>query len=183
MNDTQIPFLAPGCYGSALLFQKTNMVCAACPFAAQCEPVHQMALQAMRDELGIGTPVPKKARSSEVRVGDEVVTDETTMALPKKVRELLARLDRETLDIAGKMKNGVNPFSGIRRYRFMMVACHLILRLEIPVTHKVISVGLMKTMGWASGTADAHARMATQALEHVGAIEKSDGIFSVRRNK
>ncbi len=104
------------------------------------------------------------------------------MTLPKKVRELLNKLDVEDLDIVGKLKNGVNPFAGIDRYRYMMVACHLVMRLKVPVTQKVLSAGLIKSMNWSEGTADAHARMAVQALCHVGAIENNDGILSVRRN-
>ncbi|MDE4297053.1 hypothetical protein PXK56_17850 [Phaeobacter gallaeciensis] len=181
MSETNIPFLAPGCFGSALHFQGEGMVCAACPFKGECEPVHNMALQAMRERLGI--KMPPVRRAAPLPTNEEATEDGTRLTLPKKVRELLGKLDRENLDITGKMKQGVNPFAGLGRYGYMMITCHLIMHLRVPVTQKIISAGLATKLGWANGTADAHARMAVQALEHVGAIDNNDGIFSVRKSK
>jgi hypothetical protein len=179
MSETTIPFLAPGCFGSALLFQEKGMVCTACPFKGECEPAHILSLTTMREKLGIKVP-PKRHVSAPQTVDGPVEECDERMTLPKKVRELLSRLDREHLDIVGKIKEGVNPFANHDRYRFMQITCHLVMRLQIPVNQKVVSAGLVKSMGWAQGTADAHARMAIQALTHVGAIENNDGILSVK---
>jgi hypothetical protein len=179
-DETQVPYLAPGCFGSALMFRGEDMVCAACPFRAQCEPAHQVNLAAMRERLGIKVPVQRK-RAPALPPAEAINEDPSRMSLPKKVRELLSRLDRENLDIVGKIQKGVNPFAGIERYRYMQIACHLIMNMQVPVTQKLIAVGLAKAMDWADGTADAHARMAVQALEHVGAVSNNDGTFSVRR--
>ena len=176
MTD-KVPYLAPGCYGSALMFNREDMVCPACPFVEQCEPAHLMALSSMREKFGIKDVAPKKISKKE-----KIVDDPERMTLPKKVRELLRSLDTESLDIVRKMKDGINPFSNLNKFRYMQVACHLILHLKTPVNHKLISAGMKAHLKWADGTSNAHARMAIQALEHVGAIENKDGIISVRRD-
>jgi hypothetical protein len=79
------------------------------------------------------------------------------------------------------MKRGENPFVGRKGFGFMAVACHLVIRLKRPVTREIISYALMKRNNWTKGTADAHARMAIQALEHVGAIKNTDGILTVAK--
>lgn len=175
MTKMDVPFLAPGCFGSALNFNASGMVCAACPFKADCEPAHQASLTALRSKLGIKVEEKKTTKSERVQVDEP----EDRLALPKKVRQLLARIDRSDLNIVENIKAGFNPFKDVPSMRFMHIACHLVMNLDVPVNHKIISVGLMKSMGWSKGTADAHARMAAQALQHVGAIQNTDGVFSV----
>lgn len=179
MNENKVPYLAPGCFGSALSFRKTGMVCAACPFMSQCEPVHKESLATMRSHFGIAEPEGEKLSSVETLANINEPSERLT--LPKKVRELLVKIDRASLDIAEKMKSGANPFSGVESFRYLQIACHLIMKFEAPVTQKLISAGLRRAMSWSEGTADAHARMAVQALEHVGAINNCDGILSVKK--
>lgn len=179
MGENRIPYLAPGCFGSALLYEKKSMVCVACPFAEQCEPMHEMALANMREKFGIHhAPKQRRARAPTVNPANACVT-----TLPTKVQDLLQRLDKQSLDIVGKMKRGENPFLGLKKYRYMMVACHMIMNVKAPVDQRLLTAGLVRSMGWAQQTAEAHARIATQALLHVGAIERNDGIFSVRKDK
>lgn len=182
MTEIKVPYLAPGCFGSALHFQKKSMTCAACPFSGDCEPAHCISLQTMRDKLGIVAPTVRSSASLKPVKNEVDCDDPARLTLPKKVRELLGKLDREDLGIVEKMRSGINPFSGLDRYRYLLIACHLIMKMQTPVTQKTLSAGLIKSLHWANGTADAHARMAVQALCHVGAIENNDGILSVRRN-
>lgn len=177
MDKVEVPFLAPGCFGSALIFKEDDMVCPACPFMEQCKPVHEQALEKMRDRFGI--------EKKSIPVKKQVVTSQDhpeRMTLPKKVRGLLKSLDGSKLNIVGDMKNKVNPFRSLDKMRYMQVVCHLVMHLSIPVTQKVLAAGLRKQMNWSEGTANAHARMSIQALEHVGAIENNDGTISVKKD-
>lgn len=175
--SNEIPFLAPGCFGSALMYRTNDMVCPACPFNKQCEPAHKRSLAAMRKKFGI-SEIPEN--DDPVRKTEVADTPER-MVLPKKVRELLRSLDGKNLNIVGKMQSGANPFEDLRKFRYMKIACHLIMKLDVPVTQELLSKGMELKLGWASTTANAHARMAISALEHVGAIENKDGVISVRR--
>lgn len=172
------PFLAPGCFGSALLFQKTNMVCTACPFAESCEPVHQENLDYMRDHLGI--VVPKQVERETIEPDETCMGDPGRMVLPVKVRKLLQKVDELGLNISEMMKKNQNPFQGTN-LKFMEVVAHIIIRMKAPVTRPVLVAALSTHMDWRHSTAQAHARMAVQALVYVGAIQDNDGIFSVQQ--
>lgn len=175
--DNAVPFLAPGCYGSALLFKSDDMVCGACPFREACEPVHELSLAAMREKLGV--VAPKRTRIVANKIAMNNIPERA--GLPKKVRELLASLDKLSLDIRSKMTEGVNPFTDLGKMRFMEITCHLIMNLRIPVTQQIIRLGLKSKLEWADGTASAHARMAVQALEHLEVVEVSEyGTIKVR---
>lgn len=175
--DNKVPFLAPGCFGSALTFKSDDIVCGGCPFRDGCEPMHQKSLEAMRAKLGI--VAPKRTRTVVEKVATNDIPER--MGLPKKVRELLASLDKVGVDFKQKMKEAINPFTGLGKMRYMEIACHLIMRLPAPVTQQTIRLGLKTKLDWADGTASAHARMAVQALEHLEVVEVADsGEIKVR---
>ncbi len=179
---TDIPYLAPGCFGSALIFKGDDMVCTACVMRSQCEPVHMLALEQLRASLGITAPVAKpKVKIAATQAERD---DPTRMALPKKVRELLEAIDRARYNIKGNMLNGVNPFAGQPKMRFMLVACHLILSLseKRPITQRDFVTGFISKLHHSPQTAEAHARMAVQVLMHVGAIDNVDGVLKLRRS-
>lgn len=176
MNE--VPELAPGCFGSALNFNKGGMVCSACPFMEKCEPAHENSLNVMRERFGISAPKKKVEKVQPVEKGSD-----ERLSLPKKVKELLGRLDKENLNIVGNIQNGVNPFSGMKKYGFMLIACHIIMRSKNPVDQRLISTALVRSLNWSQGTADAHARMSIQALKHVGAITNENGIIQVRNQE
>lgn len=182
---SQIPPFSPGCFGSAIAFKEDDVVCSACQFAGQCKPVHLATLQAMREKFGIKTTQQLTDERVQARVEAKAAkqappTDPTLMTVPKKVRELLERLDRGKYDVVAKLKKGENPFGSAIPY--MMLACHLLLNFNTPVDKDFLSTAFVRKLGWQKGTADAHARMAIQALTHVGAVENRDGLITIRRS-
>jgi hypothetical protein len=174
---TEVPFLAPGCFGSALMFQVNGMTCSACPFSEQCEPVHRASLGLMRRRFGIEVKeeAPVMRRKSQ--------TTGEAFQIPKKVRDLLNRIDDQSLDITSSLRQGKNPFAGLTQYKFLSITCHLLLNLEVPITQPLLSRGFVRSMNWKQSTADAHARMAFQALQHVGAIDLNDGVAKIRESQ
>jgi hypothetical protein len=181
---TTIPQLSPGCFGSAVAFKKDDTVCRGCKFAQLCEPAHLNAQKALRDRYGIKTTQEvltdrAKARAEEKALR-EASRDAAALVLPKKTQELIDRLDRGSYDVKGKLSRGENPFGA--SMRFMQMAAHILLRMPGDITRATIASAYVRKFEWQQGTADAHARMAIQALEHVGAIINNDGIVSVRRN-
>lgn len=173
MSD--IPKFSPGCFGSAIAFRKGDMVCRSCKFAAECEPAHNESVVILRERYGLEV-------KSNVRVKQKVVeqaADPTALVLSKKTMELIERLDQGNFDIVGKLQRGDNPFGS--KMAFMRIACHLLLRLKEPFDRQYLTAAFVKMLGWQNNTADAHARMAIQALTHIGAVENCDGMITLRR--
>ena len=173
------PEFAPGCFGSALTYKATDMICRACPFAGDCAPAHEVAKAEMRARFGItvkskpsADPKPEPSASGDVIESPEMVID-------RKTQELLDRIDRSGMSIAGSLRDGINPFE--KTMRFMKVACHLLLRLP-NVSQDMITAGCMHAIGCQRNTAETYARLAVRVLTHVGAVEVNDGLLSIRRN-
>jgi len=179
---TEIPNFAPGCFGSALAFKSEDVVCSNCPFAAACEPAHLEARRLLRERYGLQTTqevvrAEISARKAEKEERSRAL-DPSALTLPKKTQELIQRLDRGQYDVVGKLQRGENPFGSA--IPFMRVLCHLLLK-GFQLRQDTLTTAFAKQFNWQSGTAAAHARMAIQALEHVGAVENRDGIISIRR--
>jgi hypothetical protein len=183
---TEIPAFSPGCFGSAIAFKSDDAACTSCQFYARCQVVSEIARDALRERYGILTT--QQAISDRIRKREEAKAekerqasaDPTLLTVPKKVRELLERLDRGNYDIVGKLKRGVNPFGSAMPW--MAIACHLLIHHDQRVDREFISVALERKLGWKKGTADAHARMAIQALTHVGAVDTLDGTIVIRKD-
>ncbi|WLR90868.1 hypothetical protein [Shinella zoogloeoides] len=172
---TDVPNFSPGCFGSALAFQPENPICRACPFNAQCHPLHETNLAALRERFGIKTT----RRGPKLKPAIAPISDPAMMVLPVKVRRLLEKLDTSSLRITEKLAQGVNPFEG--KLPFMQIACHLLLRLGRPLPRPLLAQAFVQKLGWQQNTADAHARMAFQALAHVGAITDSEAGAVLKR--
>lgn len=175
---TNIPKFSPGCFGSAVTFRKDDMVCGTCKFAGLCEPAHLQAVAALRERYGIEAPAAR-TQKKQVKEAPAKTVDPALLVLPKKTRVLIERLDRGDFDIVGKLKRGENPFSN--SFQFLRVACHLLLRMKDPIDAKLLATAFVKALAWQQNTAEAHARMAIQALTHVGAVDNVDGRISLRR--
>jgi hypothetical protein len=169
-----IPAYSPGCFGSALTFKATDLVCQKCPFAAQCQPAHQVALQLLRAKFGMA-PVPVK---EVVETQPAPAIDPVVLTMPKKVQALLAKLDKGNYDVVGKLQQGENPFGAA--LPFMAVACHVLLRLGRPMDKDFLATAFMKKFGWQKQNADEHVRIAFSALLHVGAVVSNDGLISIK---
>lgn len=180
---TTIPQFSPGCFGSAIAFKKDDVVCRGCKFAALCEPAHLEAQAALRERYGIKTSAEVFAERDRKRAEEKAIReasrDQSVLSLPKKTQELIDRLDRGNYDVKGKFSRGENPFGA--SMRFMEIVGHLLLNLKgVRLDRPLIATAFVRKLGWQQGTADAHARMAIQALEHVGAIINNDGVISLR---
>ncbi|QNG62624.1 hypothetical protein B1VFA_133 [Rhizobium phage B1VFA] len=180
---TTIPEFSPGCFGSAVAFKKDDTVCRGCKFAEFCEPAHLEAQAALRERYGIKTTQQvlsdqKQAREAE-KVARQASKDASVLVLPKKTQDLIDRLDRGNYDVKGKFSRGENPFG--QSMRFMQIVGHLLLNLkDVRLNRQLLAAAFVKKLEWQQGTADAHARMAIQALEHIGAIANNDGVISLR---
>lgn len=179
---TTIPQFSPGCFGSAIAFKKDDTVCRGCKFAELCEPAHLAAQAALRERYGIKTSqevfAERSQKRAEEKAAREAAKDEAVLVLPKKTQELIDRLDRGNYDVKGKLDRGENPFGA--SMKFMALVAHLLLRLP-KVDKELIATAFTQKLGWQQGTADAHARMAIQALEHIGAIINHDGVIALRK--
>ena len=171
------PEFAPGCFGTVMNYKPTDMICGSCQFAKSCGECVIVRRQELAELLHL--PIYRKRFVQEK--APETPAKEVGFTLPKKVTELLERLDNGSFDIIGSLGRGENPFSG-KSHLFMRIACHLLLNSSIPISQNMLSTSLATHLKWAKGTADAHARMALIALKHVGAIDDMDGNYSLKRN-
>lgn len=180
---TDIPHFAPGCFGSALAFKEDDSVCMGCVFKAECQPIHLEARAALRARLGIKLPEEiKAARPAKPKV-EFLDQSEAALALPVKVQELVDKLDRGGYDVVNKLQAGENPFGA--SLKFMKVAAHLLLgfaKANRPLDAEVLTTAFVKTLGWQESTAQAHTRMAIQALTHIGAVDNLQGKIVLRRS-
>jgi hypothetical protein len=171
MTDN-IPEFSPGCFGSALTFKETDMICMACVFHARCGPVHTLNLARMRDVLGV-----KEEPKPVVIITPEIV-DPIRLTLSKKTQALLAKLDAGGYDIINKLAAKINPFSNTMPH--LAIACHLLLKLGRPLEREFLTTALMAKMKWTRATAEEQARVVTYALLHVGAVHSNDGSLTLK---
>lgn len=180
-----IPPFSPGCFGSALTFKKDDMVCGSCQFKTKCEPAHEEAKLALRERYGIKTTqqvVTAKAEAAKAKKeAEREALDPAALELPKKTQELLLKLDRGNYNVIANLQMGVNPFGAAMPY--MALTCKLLIafRDRATITQENLSAAFVKTFSWKQDTATAHARMAIQALNHLGLLSNNNGNISLRR--
>lgn len=189
---SEIPQFSPGCFGSAITFKKDDMICKACVFAAQCEPMHNAAVAALRERYGIQTSakvysdrdeaqrLERERKAAELDAGliDAMASNPKLAELPSKVREIVYRIEREATDVLSILR-GANPFANSAPY--LRLAAHLLLR--IPAIDKgAITSAYMQKFGWKESTASAHSRMAIQTLNYFGVLSQNDGRLSLRKD-
>lgn len=175
---TFIPAFAPGCFGSALAFEETAPVCAVCKFADGCRPLHERNLAVLRERVGVRGKGSKKAKNP---LASQPAAHPAEMTLPKKVQALVEKLDSSNLRVTENFAKGVNPFATQPGMGFLKIAGHLLLKLRQPLDRATLAYAFQAKLGWTAGTADSHARMAIQALTHIGAVSNIDGLITLRR--
>ena len=168
------PDLAPGCFGSAIACVPDNAECRSYPFASLCEPQSRETRAKPFERLGIA-PKPEKPRV--VRPRPE--RGAAMMGLPKKVEELLARIDRAGIKVTEALARGENPFTATPA--FLRVTCHLLLRIPAGISRDDLRMALMTKLNWTHGTAAAHAVQAAQALVALGAAVEINGKLMLKR--
>lgn len=169
--------LAPGCFGIGLIYKAEANECRVCPFQERCGPLAAERLAALRLKLGIVEKRPVVAKST---VRPAPAKPQTSMALPKKVEELMVRIERAGIKVTETLARGENPFQS--KPFFMRIACHLLLRIPAGISRDQLKSALMSKLDWGDGTAAAHALQAVQLLEALGAAKEEDGILRLRRH-
>lgn len=178
---SNIPEFAPGCFGSALAFKPNEGICTACVFRQQCEPAHQIAFEALRAELGIDTPATRgRPAVVEQSRRDLFERDPSAMTLPKKVQDLIARIDRGNYEVRANLSRNVNPFTG--KIPFLSIITELLLRYGKPVTVPVLTIAFVMKLEWQEDTAKAHARIGLAALKHLGIVEQDGDEFTLNKS-
>ena len=162
IDETQ----APGCYGSALTFDVGSAECSQCMFAVQCGPKSEARMRYLREKLNL--PMPKTKAKPPVAAQARPVE----MSLPKKVVDLLERIERAGIRVTESLSQGHNPFT---KPMFLRVACHLLLHLPDGIDMPTLTRALAKKLEWQEATAAAHAIQARQALIALGAAEEHNG--------
>lgn len=174
--------LAPGCYGFALSFKEGSAECSTCQFAARCQVIGTEQLARRRLELGITAKPVKERKPRVVAAAVEAVAGSTlTGGLPKKVEELMQRIERAGIRVTEGLREGRNPFLG-QKPAFLSVACHLILNIEQGVDRATLNKAFQKKLNWSEGTAAAHTTQAFQALIALGAAHEANGRLTLTRN-
>ena len=171
--------LRPGCFGFALAYRDDAAECLSCPFSGECAAVSAAQLARRRAELGIKPKEIVKQAPRPVAPVEAHATAVLTEGLPKKVEELLQRLDRDGIRVTEALARRENPFTSSPA--FLRVACHLLLNLSTGFDRKTLKLALTKKLGWSEGTAAAHATQAFQALSALGAATEENGRLILRK--
>lgn len=161
-----IPKFAPGCFGSSIAFS-TDDICKNCSFFEACQNVHFHVTQELRKKYGI--TVPKTKRRVKVNLNGD-----TTLALPIKTQNVLNKLETSAEDICSLIKKNINPFQN-KGPKYLSLLCHLLIREKQPIKSEFLITAFMTKFSWKEETARVHVRIATQILEHIGAIKRIDG--------
>jgi len=167
---TSIPTFAPGCFGSALAFDEAAPVCTVCRFAAECRPMHEANLAALRQRLGVDM--------GRVRAKVKEDKHETGLVISKQAQKIVDDLDASNLRVTEKLARGENPFGNDRM--MLKLAAHILLKCGY-VEREALSYALQTRMEWAPSTASLRAINIMQAFTHIGAADLIDGKLFIRR--
>lgn len=169
--------MAPGCFGSALTFKADAVECTTCPFNALCAPKSAERLATLRTKLGIEVQPPREKQPKSKGVASPV---DPTMTIPKKVKDLLERIDRAGIDVTKSLRTGQNPF--VKTPAFMKIASHILLLRprNVGVSRDELVYAFMAKLNWNRGTAVAHAAQATQAFVALDVVTDTNGRITLK---
>ena len=167
--------LAPGCFGSALTFSATAAECRSCPFAAQCQPLHERRLTMLREKLAPGIVVKPQPRPRVEMEPPSVrpaapATALTQPDLPVKVVRLMEQITRRGLRVVESFQAGRNPFDSPA---FLHIAGNMLLAGGFDRAD--LRTALMTTLDWTYGTAQAHVGQVFAVLPAYGIATEQDG--------
>lgn len=166
--------LAPGCFGSALTHREGSPECHGCPFADQCAPLSTQRLAALRERLGVVKGRTKKPPAPTIETPDGV-----ELTIPRKVLDLIQRVDRAGIKVTESLLRGENPFTSTPT--FLRVCCHVLLKVPGGVNRKTLTMALQRKLDWTEATASAHAGQAVHLLTALGAISEMNGLLKLKR--
>jgi hypothetical protein len=170
--------LRPGCFGYALSHREDAAECISCPFSEECARIGAEQLARRRAELGIVAKPRAKVVRQPKPPAEVHATGVLTEGLPKKVEELLARIERAGISVTAALARGENPFT--TSPAFLRVTCHLLLHMRAGIDRTTLKTAFVRKLGWSEGTAAAHATQAFQALTALGAAAESNGRLTLR---
>ena len=178
---TDLPLnLAPGCFGSAMTFSKELAECQACPFAAKCEVQHLERRAALQIKFGV-TPKVRVARTAFAMTGG-APAHALVDGLPKKVGDLLARIERHGIHVTTTLAAGKNPFPAEPKgFSFLRTTVWLLSRMgPRGVDRQLLMECFMKKEEWSQNTAAAHVTQAIQVLQALGVAELNNGHLTLK---
>lgn len=168
-----IPEFSPGCFGSAVTFKRTDMICTACVFCSACEPVHLASKLALQQKLGVvlhQTPAKEKIKPEPI--------NPTRIVLPEKVQRLIETIDKGGFNIIQSLKEGRNPFD--LKFPYLAVFCHMLMRANAPFSRDLLQAAYTTRLRVSPAVARENAAIAIVVLMHVGAVRSVDGNLSLR---
>jgi len=168
---------APGCFGSALTFSDTAPECRSCIFATQCQPLSESRRVALRAKFGIVERKHRVTKPQAPPVDDNLLSS----TLPKKVAEIVQRLDKLGFRVLPALLRGENPFT--TKPAFLRVTCHLLLHMPQGIDRHMLRHAFAKKLNWSEGTAAAHATQAFQILGALGATQEINGRLTIRSSQ
>jgi len=174
------PQFAPGCYGSAIAFKKTDLVCTNCPFASQCEPVHLQSKIALQEQFGIVLNKPAPIIKT-VPVVVPTVDPIVAISLPEPVQAIIQALNQTGKSVLGALQSGATPFSG--REPYLQILGLLLIKLKQPMSRNLIAAAFAQRLGCSDTTAKQQAGYTVLAMLHIGAIHVVDGLITLKDPK
>lgn len=169
---------APGCYGSALTYEEGAPECVGCQFAKECAPLSKASLERIHAKFGIKPRVPKKAPpKANPPVRRSVFSDRW----PKKVMDVVERLEKSGVKITEALRNGRNPF--VSKPKPFLIACHMLIKTNKGIQEPMLTEALRTKLAYTPESAKDTARLVLQVLEAIGATVETDGIIMIRRNE
>jgi hypothetical protein len=167
--------LAPGCFGSPIIYKGDGPICSLCMFSATCAPRSQARRTALQAQFKI------EVKSAQITIASRTPEVAPTPALyPVKVVDLLERIERAGVTVTDKLRQGVNPFTN--KPGFMRIACDMLLRATEGVKRTELCFALMTQLNWTSETAASHTSQAIHALTALGAITNENGRITLKGN-
>jgi hypothetical protein len=133
------------------------------------------ALADLRRELGVAEPPAPPPVDNPILTNNAVHPTAMVAPIPKKVMELVEKLDRAGIKVTEAIANGKNPFSD--KQKFLKIACFFLLRFQGGVKREALELALMTGMDWSKGTAAAHALQASQLFQALGVATEMNGVI------
>jgi hypothetical protein len=152
MEDADL-YAAPGCFGMAMGFTEDGMECKGCRYRETCAEESVKALAKLQAELGVVPEVKQKAKPPKPKAEPKgLVVQVVREGMPMKVKQIAERLQNRGIDLAGSLRQGINPIDDTPG--FLRVACDLLLKGGF--TRHSLRAAFMTAFAWSYGTAAAH---------------------------
>jgi hypothetical protein len=179
MTERSVTF-APGCFGSGLAYQEDGTVCGRCDFAARCAPLALERRQQVRARLGIAVePVVRRVRTADEpmkasRPAGRPRPVSEREGFPKKVCQLLDRIESRGVDLAVAIRAGQNPLPSPA---FLKMAIDMLLGGGFD--RGQLRAAFMTTFDWSDGTAHSHVGQVFALLTGLKVAREDNGKLMV----